>query len=173
VRTAEGTSATIRLRYEHRDTGEPGLDPVPAGLPHRYPLLLVDRILHHSASERLIASKAVTRGEPWFRPDEGMPGRSAAYPRVLVLESWCQAASLLAIGVATGSESPPPQVLFGGMADVGWRGDAYPGDVIIHEVVHTRTTGRIFSFRGQSSIGHRVVLSVGEVTLVLNRAPDV
>jgi 3-hydroxyacyl-[acyl-carrier-protein] dehydratase len=136
-------------------------------LPHRYPMLLVDRVDEIVAGERLEARKAVTGNEPWYaeKPED------FRYPEVLLLESWCQAAGVLAT-----ADDPNPDVLsgqvmlFGGVSDVEYRGTVLPGDVLRHKVRLIRTVGDTMIFEGESLVDDQTVLSVGRATIALRPA---
>lgn len=137
-------------------------------IPHRYPILLVDRVLEVTAGRGISAVKAITCNEPWY---EGIPQDAEdgayAYPTALLIESWCQSAALLAARTDEGGTGEDDVVLFGGMSKVVVHGRAYPGDVVRHDVrLVQRTAGATF-FEGTASVGGEPVLTVGQaVTLV-------
>ncbi|HEU5470225.1 MAG TPA: hypothetical protein VFV67_06200 [Actinophytocola sp.] len=165
VATARGVVARMRLTY--RETGEPappaaeperpvggpafGLDGIARLLPHRYPMLLLDRVTGLVPGVRLTATKAVSGNEPWYAG--GGPG--FAYPPVLVVESWCQAA-----GVLTGWDDPARVLLLGSMTGVHLAGPVLPGDVVEHRVRMVTAAGGAAVFTGESIVAGRTVLSV-------------
>lgn len=111
-------------------------------LPHRYPMLLVDRVVEVRPGQSLTAIKAIAASEyaysgtfPAGTPDDG------AYPLSLIVESFCQAAALLASVTkypepVLSPEPVPylPLALLGGVYGCVFRGKAYPGDVLTHHV---------------------------------------
>ncbi|GAA2947751.1 3-hydroxyacyl-ACP dehydratase FabZ family protein [Kitasatospora cinereorecta] len=135
-----------------------------AALPHRYPMLLVDRILTVSADE-IRSVKAVTLNEPWYaRLGEEPSKADFAYPDFLLLESWTQTAGLL----ATRSEEEPADgrtMLFGSMRDVEFHRRVFPGDVLEHHVRLQRAVNDTLVFEGSSRIGDEPVLTIGTVTV--------
>ncbi|MFG2718603.1 3-hydroxyacyl-ACP dehydratase FabZ family protein [Streptomyces sp. NPDC048416] len=145
-------------------------------IPHRYPILLVDRVVEVVAGERITTLKAVTCNEPWYQGiAEEATDDDYSYPTALLIESWCQSAALLgAHGAAQDTEEHDAQdteaegvVLFGGMSDVTVHGRAYPGDVVRHEVTLTQKAAGATFFEGTSSVAGKPLLTVGQaVTLV-------
>ena len=98
-------------------------------LPHRYPFLLVDRILEHTPGERIVGLKNVTFNEPYFMghfPDHPiMPG-------VLIVEAMAQTGGLLLMDTV---EDPEGKVVyFMSLDDVKFRKPVVPGDQLIFEV---------------------------------------
>ncbi|MER6623308.1 beta-hydroxyacyl-ACP dehydratase [Streptomyces sp. NPDC000931] len=143
-------------------------------LPHRFPMLLVDRVLDVVPGERVIAVKAVTCNEPWYRdlgPEAGP--RDYAYPRVLLTESWCQAAGLLATW-----EAPDPDVLegrvmlFGGVSDVAYLREVLPGDVLEHRASLSRVLGDTVIVEGESTVNGRAVMTVGRAVMAFRPAAE-
>lgn len=156
-------------------TAPAGLTPadITGRLPHRYPILLVDRVLSLVPGRELTAVKAVTRNEPWYAevPDDA-PDSAYDYPPTLVVESWCQAASLL---LATDRPDPDAEdalMLFGGMSGVRLMGAVRPGDVLLHHVEPTRAVGDTFIFRGTTTVDGRPVLNVDQAVIALRRSAD-
>ncbi|MEU3373721.1 MULTISPECIES: 3-hydroxyacyl-ACP dehydratase FabZ family protein [unclassified Streptomyces] len=137
-------------------------------IPHRYPILLVDRVLEVTAGRGISTVKAVTCNEPWYQdiPQDAEDG-AYAYPTALLIESWCQSAALLAAHTDRGGVGQGDVVLFGGMSKVTVHGQAYPGDVVRHEVRLVQQAAGATFFEGTASVGGEPVLTVGQaVTLV-------
>jgi len=134
-----------------------------AALPHRYPMLLVDRVLMTAADE-IRSLKAVTLNEPWYaRLGADPPEADFAYPDFLLLESWTQTAGLLAAR-PDGPESGTT-MLFGSMRDVEFHRRVFPGDVVEHHVRLLRAVDDTLVLEGGSRTGDEPVLSVGTVTV--------
>lgn len=135
-----------------------------AALPHRYPMLLVDRVLSTGAEE-IRAVKAVTLNEPWYaRLGSGPSEADFAYPDFLVLESWTQTAGLLATRPDE-EAADGLTMLFGSMRDVEFHRPVFPGDVIEHHVRLVRAVNDTLVFEGDSRTGGEAVLTVGTVTV--------
>ena len=95
-------------------------------LPHRYPFLLVDRVLEREAGKRIVAIKNVTMNELFFQGH--FPGHPIM-PGVLIIEAMAQVAGLMVM--EKGSDSIP---LFASMDNVKFKRPVTPGDQIRFEV---------------------------------------
>ena len=120
-------------------------------LPHRYPFLMVDRVLEWS-DDRITAVKNVSAGEPHFQGHfPGLP----VMPGVLMVEAMAQAGGILA--AKTGSFDPTTQVLlFMTMDKVKFRQMVTPGDQLIIEVQALRK-GKVWKLRGECKVDDKVV----------------
>jgi 3-hydroxyacyl-[acyl-carrier-protein] dehydratase len=122
-------------------------------LPHRYPFLLIDRVLEVSA-DRVRALKNVTVNEPYFQGH--FPG-APVMPGVLQIEAMAQAGGILA--VQTVAFDPATHVmLFMGIDAVKFRKAVVPGDQLIIDVVPLRK-GKIFKMKGEIQVDGQVVSS--------------
>ena len=144
-------------------------------LAHRYPMLLIDRVVEMVPGQRVVALKAVTCNEPWYQdPPAGSAPEDHDYPAVLVAESWCQAAALLAshrsaqLG-AQGGLLP----LFGAISDVVFTARVRPGDVLEHRVRQVRAVADTVIFEGESLAGGTPVLTVGQLMIAWRPAAQV
>jgi beta-hydroxyacyl-ACP dehydratase FabZ len=122
-------------------------------LPHRYPFLLIDRVLEIS-EDRIVALKNVTFNEPYFQGHfPGMP----VMPGILQVEAMAQAGGILAMRSV--AFDPTTQVmLFMAIDAVKFRQAVTPGDQLIIEVVPLRK-GKIFKMKGEIKCAGRVVSS--------------
>ncbi len=122
-------------------------------LPHRFPFLMIDRVLEVSA-EKIIAIKNVSYGEPHFQGHfPGMP----VMPGVLQVEAMAQAGGVLA--AKSGDFDPKTQVVFFMAIDkVKFRKPVTPGDQLVIEVVPLRK-GRIWKMKGECTVDGKVVSS--------------
>ena len=122
-------------------------------LPHRYPFLLIDRVLEVSA-DRVRALKNVTFNEPYFQGH--FPG-APVMPGVLQIEAMAQAGGILA--VRTVEFDPATHVmLFMAIDAVKFRKAVIPGDQLMIEVVPIRK-GKIFKMKGEIKVDGQVVSS--------------
>ncbi|QFU90554.1 3-hydroxyacyl-ACP dehydratase FabZ family protein [Amycolatopsis sp. YIM 10] len=135
-------------------------------LPHRYPMLLVDRVTELVPRERVTAVKAITRNEPWFR-DTGAGG-CPPYPVALVLESWCQAAGFLV--VPGGGDTGGKAMLFASATDVVFGAPVGPGDLVVHHAELVRAVGETVIVTGRSQAGRRTVLTVAHAVMTIRPA---
>jgi 3-hydroxyacyl-[acyl-carrier-protein] dehydratase len=138
-------------------------------LPHRHPMLLIDRVTEIQPGESLVALKSVTVSEPWYA---GLADDAEhAYPPVLLAESWCQAAGVLAC-----LDQPNPDVLtgrvtlFGSIRDLEFHRSVYPGDVLRHTVRLVRMLSDTVALAGETHRDGELVLSVGLIFIALRPA---
>jgi beta-hydroxyacyl-ACP dehydratase FabZ len=122
-------------------------------LPHRFPFLLVDRVLELSP-DKIVALKNVSWNEPFFQGHfPGMP----IMPGVLQVEAMAQAGGILA--ARTSDFDPAKQVVFFMAIDqVKFRKPVTPGDQLVLEVVPLRK-GRIWKMKGEARVDGQVVSS--------------
>ncbi|MHB0912504.1 MAG: 3-hydroxyacyl-ACP dehydratase FabZ [Armatimonadota bacterium] len=113
------------------------VEQIRAVLPHRYPFLLVDRILELEPGSRAVGLKNVTINEEFF--DGHFPGH-AVMPGVLVLEAMAQVGGVLLLSM-TGNEGK--LAYFGGMDKVRFRKPILPGDTLITEVELVKNRGGV------------------------------
>jgi 3-hydroxyacyl-[acyl-carrier-protein] dehydratase len=120
-------------------------------LPHRFPFLLVDRVLE-IGEDRIVAVKNVSFGEPYFQGHfPGMP----IMPGVLQVEAMAQAGGILA--ARSGDFDPKTQVVFFMAIDkVKFRKPVTPGDQLVLTVTPLRK-GKIWKMAGEARVGGQVV----------------
>ncbi|WP_326559274.1 3-hydroxyacyl-ACP dehydratase FabZ family protein [Micromonospora sp. NBC_01796] len=141
-----------------------GTTPQPS-LAHRYPMLLIDRVVTIEPGNRIVAVKAVTRNEPWYAgtaldSDE----RRVAYPRTLLLESWVQAAGLLLTTADAGSDRV---MLLGAISGVGYGDPVLPGDLVEHHARLVREVADTAIIEGHSLVGTTGVLTVRQAVVTM------
>jgi len=121
-------------------------------LPHRYPFLLVDRVVEID-DDRIVAVKMVTRNEPHF---EGhFPGHPVM-PGVLIIEALAQAGALYAARLT--KFDPERQVIYFMAIDKAkFRKPVIPGDQLTLEVTPLRKGGAIWKLRGEAKVGDALV----------------
>jgi 3-hydroxyacyl-[acyl-carrier-protein] dehydratase len=119
-----------------------------AALPHRYPLLLVDRVKSLELGERIHAVKAVSFNESFFQGH--FPG-APIMPGVLQIEAMAQAAAILGIETlelaGTGK-----LVFFMGIENAKFRAPVTPGCLLDLEVEFVQKRSRVYKFKGRASV---------------------
>ena len=123
-------------------------------LPHRYPFLLVDRVLECIPGRSLVALKNVTINEPFF---PGHFPRRPVMPAVLILEAMAQATGILALRSLVRLPAPTEMYYFVGVDKARFRHPVEPGDQLVIEVDLVRTTRGIWKVAGRGKVGERVV----------------
>ena len=110
-----------------------GADDIIKALPHRYPFLLVDRILEHDLGKRIVGLKNVTINEPFFQGH--FPGHPVM-PGVLIVECMAQVGGLMML--ATGGDPSENQLImyFTSLDNVKWRKPVRPGRPAAHRGRH-------------------------------------
>jgi 3-hydroxyacyl-[acyl-carrier-protein] dehydratase len=122
-------------------------------LPHRYPFIMIDRILELTPGEKVIALKNVTINEPFFQGH--FPG-NPIMPGVLIIEAMGQAGAVLA---AKSLEREPQDSLiyFMGMDKVKFRKPVTPGDQLIFEMKFIKQRRNVFKMSGTAYVDKNVV----------------
>jgi len=122
-------------------------------LPHRYPFIMIDRILELVPGEKVVALKNVTINEPFFQGH--FPG-NPIMPGVLIIEAMGQAGAVLAAKSLSG-EQQDSFIYFMSMDKVKFRQPVVPGDQIIFEMRFLKKRAKVFKMSGVALVdGKRV-----------------
>jgi len=125
-------------------------------LPHRYPFLMVDRVLELEPNVRIRALKNVTINEPFF---QGHFPHRPVMPGVMMLEALAQAAALLAFqSMGTGADSNSVYY-FVGIDGARFKRPVEPGDQLFLDVQMDRNKGGIYKFNAQALVGEELAVS--------------
>jgi 3-hydroxyacyl-[acyl-carrier-protein] dehydratase len=119
-------------------------------LPHRYPFLLVDRVLEIEEGVRIKALKNVTINEPFFGGH--FPGRPVM-PGVLMLEALAQAAALLAFKSMSDGLGKDTVYYFVGIDGARFKRPVVPGDQLVLEAELIRAKSAIYKFKARATVG--------------------
>ena len=133
-------------------------------LPHRYPFLLVDRIIELVPKERIVGIKQVTIGEQFFQGH--FPG-APVMPGVLIVEALAQVGAILALREIENREQK--LVLFSGIERARFRQPVVPGDTLMLEVVALRIGSRVQRMRGEAKVEGKVVAEAEIMSVVAER----
>ncbi len=123
-------------------------------LPHRYPFLLVDRVLEVESGKRIKAIKNVTINEPFFGGH--FPNRPVM-PGVLMLEAMAQAAALLAFDAAGITMDDKTVYYFAGIDGARFKRPVEPGDQLVMDIELDRVRAGIYKFKGVTRVDGEVV----------------
>ena len=122
-------------------------------LPHRYPFLLVDRVLSIESGKRIVALKNVTMNEPFFT---GHFPHRPVMPGVLILEAMAQAAALLSFDSQGVTPDDKTVYYFAGIDGARFKRPVEPGDQLTLDVTLERAKAGIFKFKGVTRVGEEV-----------------
>lgn len=121
-------------------------------LPHRYPFLLIDRVVEIERKHRIVAIKNVTVNEPFFTGH--FPGYPIM-PGVLIVEALAQAGGILAFSRM--GDRQGNAVYFMGMDGVRFRKPVRPGDQLILKLKMLKQRGAVFKMRGEAFVADQLV----------------
>ena len=130
-----------------------GISEILAALPHRYPFLLVDRIVDIRGDEHGIGIKNVTANEPQFL---GHFPNNPVMPGVLVVEGMAQTAGTLCIRSLPG-QSKPKLVYFMTIDRAKFRKPVVPGDVLEYHMTRIKRRNNMWWFRGEAKVRGELV----------------
>jgi len=129
-------------------------------LPHRYPFLLVDKIIEFEPDQRIVGVKNVSINEPYLsRPANGRP----SLPPTILTEAVAQVGAIL---ILAKPENREYLIFFRGMERVRFRRPVYPGDVVIVEAKVKRLRSRMGVLDGRATVDGKVVVN-GTMTFAL------
>ena len=129
-----------------------GIEEIMKVLPHRYPFLLVDRVIEIEPQKRIVGIKNVTINEPFFQGH--FPGHPIM-PGVLIVEAMAQVGGMLLMGAV-----PDPQskvVYFTSLNNVKWRKPVKPGDQLRFELELLQVRGPMCRMQGVAKVDGEVV----------------
>jgi len=138
------------------DDGTLELQQILTYLPHRYPFLLIDRVLSHTPGGEITALKNVTFNEPFFQGH--FPGRPIM-PGVLIIEAMAQAAGVLAFRTAGVEPTQHSTFYFVGIDQARFRAPVVPGDQLLLKATIERRIRTIWRFRTEASVAGKLVAS--------------
>lgn len=118
-------------------------------IPHRYPLLLVDRILDYVPGECAVGLKNVSMNEPHFTGH--FPGKPVM-PGVLIVEAMAQTSAILVVRTL-GEEAEGKLVYFMTIDDARFRKPVTPGDSLHIHVTKIHQRRNVWKFRGEAKVG--------------------
>jgi 3-hydroxyacyl-[acyl-carrier-protein] dehydratase len=122
-------------------------------LPHRYPFLLVDRVLECEVGKRILALKNVTINEPFF------PGHFPHHPimpGVMLIEAMAQAAAILAFESSRLRPDDKSVVYFLGIDEARFKSPVVPGDQLLLEARIERHLKGVWKFAAEARVGERL-----------------
>ncbi|CAA9989384.1 beta-hydroxyacyl-ACP dehydratase, putative [Plasmodium knowlesi strain H] len=161
----DGKYISFVMSYDTGDTIN--IEEIKNVLPHRYPFLLVDKVIHIERNKKIIGIKQVSANEEFFN---GHFPAKAIMPGVLQIEALAQLGGILCL---TNEENRGKDnlFLFAGVDGVRWKKPVVPGDTLVMEVeqISFKPTLGVAKLRGCAYVGGHVILKVAEMTFALAR----
>jgi beta-hydroxyacyl-ACP dehydratase FabZ len=149
---------------EQRVSKEIGVEEIMKVLPHRYPFLLVDRIVELEPLKRVVGIKNVTINEPFFQGH--FPGHPIM-PGVLIIEAMAQVGGMLLLG--TLEDAGSKVVYFMSLDNVKFRRPVKPGDQLRFELDLTQIRGPVCRMHGVAKVDGDVVAEADMAAMVRDR----
>ncbi len=133
-------------------------------LPHRYPFLLIDRIIEFKLDERIVAVKNVTMNEPFFQGH--FPG-NPIMPGVLILEAMAQSGGIMLLNGNEGFQDKV--VYFMGIDKARFRKPVTPGDTLVIESIMKNRRRNVCQFSSQAFVGGELVCEADLMATIVDR----
>jgi len=124
-----------------------------ARIPHRYPMLLIDKVIDMVPAESCTGIKNVSANEPFFQGH--FPGHPIM-PGVLIIEAMAQTSATLVVASMEGVSCDTHIVYFMSIEEARFRNPVLPGDVLNIKVKKERTRGNVWKFRGEAYVGDKL-----------------
>jgi len=131
-------------------------------LPHRYPFILVDRIIEVVPDERIVGLKNVTINEPFF---QGHFPERPVMPGVLIVEAMAQVGGVLVYS-SRPEEKRKELVYFMGIDKARFRKPVVPGDQLVLEIVWTKRRGNVAKMSGKATVDGTLVAEAEIMAMV-------
>ncbi|MBT5109553.1 MAG: 3-hydroxyacyl-ACP dehydratase FabZ [Rhodospirillaceae bacterium] len=133
-------------------------------IPHRYPFLMIDRVIDIVADESAVGVKAVSVAEPHF---QGHFPQQPVMPGVLLIEAMAQTSAVLVVHTL-GSESEGKLVYFMSVDKARFRKPVVPGDTVYIHVVKKRNRGNVWQFTAEAKVNGAVVAEAVYAAMIMD-----
>jgi 3-hydroxyacyl-[acyl-carrier-protein] dehydratase len=133
-------------------------------IPHRYPMLLVDRCEDYRPHESIVGIKCVTINEPYF---VGHFPDNPVMPGVLIIEAIAQTGAVL-MSKSLNADVTGKTIMIVSLDEARFRHPVRPGDVLRMHVQVLRHRGDMFKFRGKAMLGDKLTAQVDFAAMVVN-----
>lgn len=134
-------------------------------IPHRYPFLMIDRIVELDPGERAVGLKNITMNEPQFM---GHFPKLPVMPGVLIIESMAQTAALVVVE-ALGEEAEGKLVYFMTIDEARFRKPVSPGDAMHVEVTKIQSRRNVWKFKGKATVNDNVCAQATFSAMILDK----
>jgi len=133
-------------------------------MPHRYPFLLVDKVIDFELGKKIVGVKNVTRNEEFFQGH--FPGHPIM-PGVLIIEAMAQVGGILLLNEVDNPETK--LVFFTGINNAKFKNPVYPGDQLIFELKTVNKRRNIYKMRGEAFVEGKLVCEAELSAAIVNR----
>lgn len=144
---------------DHLDT-----DQIMQMIPHRYPFLMIDRIVDIVPDKSAVGIKNVTINEPFFQGH--FPGHPVM-PGVLIIESMAQTAGVLVV-LSSGKQSEGKLVYFMSVDQARFRKPIVPGDSVRIRVEKQRNRGNVWKFKGEARVNETLMAEATFTAMIVD-----
>lgn len=134
-------------------------------IPHRYPILLVDRIVDYVPDQSAVGLKNVTFNEPHF---QGHFPRMPVMPGVLIIEAMAQTSAILVVQ-SMGKAAEGKLVYFMTIDEAKFRKPVTPGDTMYIHVTKERSRGNIWKFKGEARVNDVLCAEATYSAMILDK----
>ena len=160
------TDSETETNAQQKELGTADIARIMKLLPHRYPFLLVDKIVEMDGDRSAVGIKNVTINEPFF---QGHFPNFPVMPGVLLIEGMAQTAGALC--VASLKENYEPQLVYFMAIDrARFRRPVLPGDTIHYHMTKLRNRGRVWRFEGKAKVNGQIVAEADISAMVVDPA---
>jgi beta-hydroxyacyl-ACP dehydratase FabZ len=143
-----------------------GIQEIMEIIPHRYPFLLVDKIIEMEMGKRIVGIKNVTMNEPYFQGH--FPGHPIM-PGVLILEAMAQAGGVLALKSVPPEQVKNKVIYFMSIDNAKFRKPVLPGDQLRFELDVIRQRSNIMSLKAQAFVDNVVVAEAEMKAMIVDK----
>jgi 3-hydroxyacyl-[acyl-carrier-protein] dehydratase len=150
---------------DSRTSGEIDINGIMRMIPHRYPFLMVDRVVELVPNESAVGVKCVSAAEPHFQGH--FPVRPIM-PGVLIIEAMAQTSAVL-VCHSLGSEAADKLVYFMSIDSARFRKPVVPGDVLHIHVTKRHTRGAVWKFEGKAMVDDKVAADATFAAMIVDR----
>ncbi len=140
------------------------IDEIITMIPHRYPLLLIDRIVEFTADEGLVALKNVTFNEPHFT---GHFPQKPIMPGVLIVEAIAQASAIFTVKTL-GADAKGKLVYFMSIENAKFRKPVVPGDSLYLHIKKIQNRGPVWKFEGEARVDGKKVAEATVCAMIMD-----
>ena len=134
-------------------------------IPHRYPMLMIDRVINIVLGESAVGVKNVTVNEPFF---QGHFPQQPVMPGVLIIESMAQTSATLVVATL-GEQAEGKLVYFMTIDEARFRKPVGPGDTVYIHVSKQRQRGNVWRFKGEAKVGDVLVAEAIYSAMIMNK----